>query len=325
MIIGLQRSGLVSACESWQFWDRPSREFRHEGKFPTRIFQADEAGRSTDFARHIAEAGEPDLLWVEGRHYPLHLARLLDLCPRSFKILETQNWRPWSVEGIERYDFCIVDEESQARKVKKLFPNVRCGVWDKLIDYESSYYPIQCEKDFDLCYVAELNRRKQPELLLQAAARLPERKLTCVFVGADRKGMQAKLERLAADLNVTAHFAGEVSREDVNAYINRSLIGVVCAKRDAVPRILLEYMAADVPVLANAELRAGTRYVGPRAGLIRSPEEFHLGIAEILDNYGSYSPRQHLLEHYSQDRVVAHLVKLLEQAGFSIESRRPAT
>ena len=115
------------------------------------------------------------------------------------------------------------------------------------------------------------------------------------------------------NFGINAHFTGEVSKEDVNRYVNQSRIGDMCSERDAVPRALLECMAAGVPVLVNADLRAGTRYVGPKAGLVRSPEEFHLGIAEMLDNIGRFSPREHLLEHFSRDKTVVKFVGLLEQ------------
>jgi hypothetical protein len=74
-------------------------------------------------------------------------------------------------------------------------------------------------------------------------------------------------------------------------------------------------MAADVPVLVNSELLAGTRYVGPRAGIVRKPEEFAAGIAELLDSLGTYAPRAHLLEHYSLEGVIARFVSILRGAA----------
>ena len=107
----------------------------------------------------------------------------------------------------------------------------------------------------------------------------------------------------------------------MNRYVNQSRIGVMCARRDAAPRVVLEYMAADVPVLVNSELMAGTRYVGRSAGLVRSPEEFHLGIAEILDDYESFSPRAHLLAHYNRDKVAARFLSILDEAGCDVTKR----
>jgi glycosyltransferase involved in cell wall biosynthesis len=174
------------------------------------------------------------------------------------------------------------------------------------------------EKIYDVCYVAYLRERKNHELLFRAMAKLKERRLSCVCVGDDRKGNRLELENLAKELNLDVQFTGEVSKAEVNRYINQSKIGVMCATLDAAPRAILEYMAADVPVLVNAELWAGSRYVGPGAGLVKSPEEFHLGLAELLDNYQNYSPRAFLLKHYSFETVLGKFTDILQEAGLKL-------
>lgn len=215
---------------------------------------------------------------------------------------------------LARYDLCLVDEEWEVEEVQRVCPAVQCAIWDKLIDYERTHYPLPVEKIYDICYVAYLRERKNHELLFRALAKLPERQLTAVCVGDDRKGNRAELENLARELNLAVHFTGEVTKEEVNRYINQSRVGVMCATLDAAPRAILEYMAADVPVLVNAELWAGSRYVGPAAGLVKSPEEFHLGLAELLDYRKQYSPRAHLLEHYSAEPVLKKFIAILRPA-----------
>ena len=275
-------------------------------------------GNSDGLARDILDRGPPDIVWVSGHHAPPNMAQVFDLCRSSLKIVYSKNWTPWEVEQLERYDLCLVDEERQIGRVRQAAPNVPAAVWDKLIDYEGAHYPIECEKTYDLCYVAYLRPRKEHELLFEAMAKLKDRQLTCVCVGGDREGRMAQLERLAADLGCSVEFTGNVSAETVNTLMNRSRIGVMCAERDSAPRVILEYMAANVPVLVTSKLLAGTRYVGPQAGLVRAPEEFHLGIAKILDNRDSYTPRAFFLEHYSRDKVVAKFLAILEEAGFSL-------
>ena len=110
------------------------------------------------------------------------------------------------------------------------------------------------------------------------------------------------------------HFAGQVAKEEVNRYVNRSRIGVICSEEDAVPRALLEYMAADVLVLVNTNLLAGTRYVGPKAGLVRAPEDFHLGLLELIETAGRYRPREHFLQRFSYDTAAERFMISLEKA-----------
>jgi glycosyltransferase involved in cell wall biosynthesis len=116
---------------------------------------------------------------------------------------------------------------------------------------------------------------------------------------------------MAKECGVEAVFTGHVSQQRVNDFINESRLGVICDKYDAVPRAMLEYMAADVPVLVNAEMQAGIRYVAPKAGLVLSPAQFHEGIIEILDHLHRFHPREHLIENFSRRQVVDRLWGIL--------------
>jgi len=318
IILGLKEYNLVTECEEWKFWDGMFQEISVPGQLSVKLFPCNENFSSDELAQHIHAIGQPDILWVEGPDYPPYIQQIFELCPDSFKLVYSKDWRPWKIEKLDQYDLCLVDEDWEVEKVKRLYPAVHCAVWDKLIDYETVHYPIPCEKIYDICYVAYLRGRKNHKLLLRAMARLKDRQLSCVCVGDDRKGNRAELEKLAADLNLSVHFTGEVPKEEVNRYVNQSKIGVMCAKLDAAPRTILEYMAADVPVLVNSELLAGARYVTPGTGLIRSPEDFHLGMAELLDTYQNYSPRACYLQHFSFEKVMAKFIGILEQAGCKI-------
>jgi glycosyltransferase involved in cell wall biosynthesis len=199
---------------------------------------------------------------------------------------------------------------------------VRTEVWDKLIDYENMHVPLGISKKYDICNVAYLRSRKRHDVLVRAMARLADRDLSCVVVGNDPKQYRGKanafpeeLRDLARRLDVRVDFVGEVTKDRVNEYVNQSRIGVICSRKDAAPRAMLEYMAADVPVLVASDLYAGTRYVGPSAGIVRPIEEFHTGIVELLENLDRYAPRAHLLEHYSSASAGDKMVGILERAG----------
>jgi glycosyltransferase involved in cell wall biosynthesis len=315
IIWGIQEKGLFESFEEWKFWGGSPLCLNGDDRFPVRFFPCEAELTSNYMEEYIQANGQPDILWVEGPDYPPYIAQLFDLCPGSFKIVYSKDWRPHKIARLDRYDLCLVDEEWEAKKIKQYYPEVECGIWDKLIDYEHTHYPLETEKIYDICYIGYLRKRKNQKLLIRAMAKLQDRHLRAVCIGNDRKGYQAELEQLAADLGVTVHFAGEVPKEEVNRIVNQSKIGVLCAKQDAVPRAILEYMAADVPVLVNAELFAGARYVGPQAGLVKSPADFHLGIAEMLDNLSSFSPRAYFLEHYSKTKTLAKFIDIWQRAG----------
>jgi glycosyltransferase involved in cell wall biosynthesis len=317
MIAALQQAGIVSQSETWRLWRRPSRAFGRPGGRTWRVFQLEDDGTSPDLAAHVRANGQPDVIWMEGRSLQPELAHVYDLCPRSFKVIYPQDWRPWRAEGLDRYDLCLLDDEPQAARMRRHHPDLRCDVWDKFIDSERGHHPLGCEKEYDLCYVSFPSVRKNHDLLFRAMAKLAARDLSCVCVGGRRGDNSEALRELAERLGVRVDFTGEASKAEVNAYVNKSRIGVIASKRDSAPRAMLEYMAAGVPVLVNAELRAGLRYVGPKAGLVCPPAEFARGIAEMLDNLSSYTPRAHFLEHYSRERVVAKFAGILQRAGLS--------
>jgi len=316
IIRGLQEKGIVTRSEEWKFWSGAFKEIAMPGQFSVKLFPCNGGLTSEQLAPYLASNGQPDILWVEGTDYPPYIEQIFSLCPDSFKLVYAKNWRPWKIEKLERYDLCLVDEEWQMAEVNKFHPAVQCAVWDKLIDYENEHYPIPLEKIYDICYIAHLRKGKNHELLFQAIARLQDRCLKCVCVGDDRKGIRKPLEQFAAELNLDVHFTGEVSKAEVNRYVNQSKIGVMCAQFDAVPRAILEYMAANVPVLVNAELFAGKRYITPATGLVKPPDEFHLGLAELVEHYQNYSPRAYYLEHYSFEKVMEKFIGILKQAGF---------
>ena len=309
----LIRQGRLSDFVEWRFWGFPSLETIHHD-LPLQFFHTDDGEQSKELVRHIEDTGEPDIIWAEGLDFPPLLERIFELCPNSRKIIYSKYTDPCLIKNLETYDLCLIDEEWQADEIRRRFPRVRTGLWDKLIEYDTTFRPVPTDKKFDICYVARLHPRKNHWLLYDALSRIRDRNLTVVLVGSDQWDLQQYLEPLSRDAGVETEFTGELPANDVNLVINQSRLGVVCDQFDAVPRAMLEYMAADIPVLVNEEMRAGTRYVGIGAGLVRPPEGFHRGVTEILDRLDDYRPRDHLIEFYSREKVVEKFWAILGEA-----------
>lgn len=308
IILGLIKRKFVTECEEWRFWDGDFQEVWQDRQMPVKLFPCDDDYTLEVFKNYLSENGQPDIIWVEGTKFPKHIRRAFQLCPDSYKVVYSKDWRPWKVEGLGAYNLCLVDEDWEIQRVKACYPTVECLKWDKVVDYNNMHYPLKIEKKYDLCYIAHYRERKNHALLFRAMAKIKDRDLTSICIGGNRKGHREELEEMAKSFDLNVHFTDEVPHEIVNFYINQSRIGVMCSKYDAAPRAVLEYMAANVPVVVNAELLAGTRYIGPTAGVVKSPEEFHIGILEILDNYQNYSPRDHMIENYSVDKVVSRFI-----------------
>ncbi len=308
IILGLLKHKFFTECEEWRFWDGDFQEVWQDRQMPVKLFPCDEDFQLLALEKYLQKNGQPDIIWIEGTKFPEHIQRAFQLCPDSFKVIYSKDWRPWKVKGLGNYDLCLVDEDWEIQRVKDRYPTVQCLKWDKVVDYNNMHYPLKTEKKYDLCYIAHYRERKNHALLFRAMAKMNDRNLSCICIGGSRKGHRGELEEMAKSFDLNVHFTDEVPHEVINFYINQSRIGVMCSKYDAAPRAVLEYMAANVPVVVNAELLAGTRYVGPAAGVIKKPEEFHLGILDVLTNYQNYSPRDHLISNYSVEKVVKRFI-----------------
>jgi glycosyltransferase involved in cell wall biosynthesis len=303
IIMALEREGLATRCEEWRLDGPIGTDAGTHSGLPVRSVMP----------VHFSSVEEPQVIWIEGSDAPQDLQMLFDAFPNALRVVYSKDWKPHKIAALERYHLCLVDEEHQVEEMRRRHPNVPTAVWDKLIDYDQVHRPLNCQKTYDICYVAYLRRRKNHVQLLRAIATMG-RPMRLVFVGGDPDGRGDEIVRLAHDLRVDVDLVGEVSKRAVNEYINRSRIGVICAREDAAPRALLEYLGANVPALVNRELIAGARYVGKEAGLLWSLEDFAVGICRLLESVDTFSPRAHLLRHYSRELVVQKTWRLLEQA-----------
>ncbi|MEX0785044.1 MAG: class I SAM-dependent methyltransferase, partial [Dehalococcoidia bacterium] len=68
-------AGRFSAIEVWDFHDARAQARRPELPVPVRPFPCGADGRSPGLASYVAAQGQPDLLWVDGRHDEPHVAQ----------------------------------------------------------------------------------------------------------------------------------------------------------------------------------------------------------------------------------------------------------
>lgn len=308
----LLRRGLVSSFVEWRFWGLPTKQLHFHG-LPWLMFHSEGNEDVSSLERHVSRTGQPNVIWAEGIHFPEMLRRVFAACPDSLKLVYPKYCEPWMIEGLSEYDACLVDEDWQIEEMRRRCPETRCFLWDKLVDYDDQFYPLNVAKRYDVCYVARLHPRKNHEALFSALGKLRARRLSVVLIGTNENDCQKYLEPMAAEVGVEATFTGHVPPAEVNRLINESRIGVICDRYDAVPRAMLEYMAADVPVLVNAEMLAGIRYVAPKAGLLIAPSRLDDGVREMLDRLDSFRPREHLLEHYSKDKVTDRFWSIVQE------------
>jgi len=68
---------------------------------------------------------------------------------------------------------------------------------------------------------------------------------------------------------------------------------------DASPRVLVEGMCHNLPVLINSKLVGGWKYVTPKSGEVFNDEtDFEEKVDKIMNNYDQYEPRKEYMEKY---------------------------
>lgn len=157
---------------------------------------------------------------------------------------------------------------------------VHCGVDPKL------YEDVEKSKENKFLFVGRLAAVKGLPVLLEALVDLPNAELTVVGDGPDRDALQAK----ARDLGVTqrVEFLGYKSQTEVADYLKTHSVFVLPSFAEGVPVVLMEAMAAGLPVVT-------TKIAGV-------PELVEDGVSGRLVSPGDVSALSDALNELSQNK-----------------------
>ena len=115
------------------------------------------------------------------------------------------------------------------------------------------------ERDLVL-WVAMIQPSKRPELLLEIAARLPQRRF--VMIGGPRPGTEAFYERIRAQA-ATLHnveFKGFLPLAQVEPWFDRARVFVNTSLYEGMPNTFLQAWARGVPTVATVDVGAASAY-----------------------------------------------------------------
>ncbi len=187
------------------------------------------------------------------------LASALSGIPYSFTLhgpdifYAPEHWRLDAKIARARFVACI---SHFARAQAMLFSDQ--SDWDKLKIIHCGVEPARYDTDGPrdgnhLLFVGRLAAVKGVPVLVQALARarqsLPDLRLTLVGDGPDRAALMAEVEAL--DLGDAVDFAGYRSQSEVAALLAYSDCLVLPSFAEGVPVVLMEAMAARLPVIAT--------------------------------------------------------------------------
>lgn len=192
-----------------------------------------------------------------------------------------------------------------------------------------------CSGDRVLLCVARLEPVKEHTLLLHAFKTVSSKvdNLTLLLVGTGR--LEGRLRTLAANLGISAkvRFAGQVSPVAPVLFLAEAF--VLCSSREGLPIVVLEAMAAELPMVLTAVGGIPEMIEHEKTGLL-VPSQNEQALADALERLFMMSPsdrralatagRRHVEERFCVEHMVAATQDLFERvlAAESPEQLSPA-
>ena len=193
----------------------------------------------------------------------------------------------------------LVDDIRHQEIIQRYHPGVYVGEFLKTAYPETFRTLPGTKKDFDLCMIGTMgDYRKNLQPLAGIADHLSE----CTFVLCGNISPQTAQTLGGKEGQVV--MAGYLTHEELNVIINRSKLALIPSNEsDASPRIILEYMAAGLPILANEKMCGGKKYILEGAGELAPIETFTQRIPKMLSNLNQYNANHVFTENFAPEKM----------------------
>jgi glycosyltransferase involved in cell wall biosynthesis len=190
------------------------------------------------------------------------------------------------------------------------------------------------EPEILAAYVGRLVPIKRVDLILRAVAEARRQESPIRLVVAGDGECRPELERLAGELGLadSVEFLGYVS--DANTVVAAADVAILASDNEGTPVALIEAAAAGRPAVATA-VGGVPEVVVPGAGIL-VPRGNYAALADGLNRLARDRPlrermgaraREHVLRHFSIDRLLVDIERLYEEllAHSRSESRQTAS
>ena len=167
--------------------------------------------------------------------------------------------------------------------------------------------------------VAEFSDYKDYPTYIRAAALLLKKRQDVVFVAVGGGKNLEACRQMAASAGVAIRFLGE--RKDVEALVSATHIGVLCTYTEGISNSVMEYMAAENPVVVTDG--GGSREIvidGENGFLISRSNaealaakiEFLLNDPDLASRMGK-AGKDRLQRHFSLDQLAANTMRMYQE------------
>jgi glycosyltransferase involved in cell wall biosynthesis len=232
-----------------------------------------------------------------------HLARLL--CRAEIAVSE-------SVQRV------LVDDLRLPRRRLRVIPNC-CDVMDIAKRAEEAKSNRQNSNPLRILMVSRFDRPKDHLTLLQAVQRLKSKSHSVELILAGDGRLRNEQEALTLRLGISDSVSFLGTRTDVAELMGTSDVLVLATFSEGLPIVLLEGMAAGIPVVATDIPPCREALHGGRCGVLvppRDPEALASAIENLLQDRQQrdkliQAARQHVSEHYDIHLMVERYVRLL--------------
>lgn len=211
---------------------------------------------------------KPDVIFARGGFQ--EYLPVCDKFPDAYKIYYGAGIRYKPQEG--KWDLVLVDSLAQQQQVpgSKLFVKPAA---------DNIFRPVDTNIKYDVCFMANAPQAhlKRHKLAFESLAGTG---ISILHLGL----VDGRLRKWAKNTNVT--FGGWHRRPLLPEFISQCRIGLVCCTDyDSCPRVLPEYLACGLPVVATSNMHFWhDKYITKDTGLLCEDDQIRQSIEQLLSN-----------------------------------------
>lgn len=169
---------------------------------------------------------------------------------------------------------------------------------------------------FVVSTIAEMNHNKRHQLLLAAAQQLQDShpQLRWLFIGSGP--LEAPLREYVHNRHLPVSFAGQVSRQQLRELLALTDLGILVSQREGLPRSLMEFSAAGIPIAGTTTRGIVDEVLDGRAlAAAATPAAIAEVVARLADKPQlaaelAEKQQQHAAKHYTLDVIIPQYLKL---------------
>lgn len=251
----------------------------------------------------IKDAVTPDLIFARGgfkEYIPI-----MEKYPNALKIYYGAGYRydPLLVPDNTNYDIVLVDTEGQLQTVGsrgRLLIKPAC---------DTIFQPYPIKKEYDIVFIANAAQKKIKGMgwFYNWLANKPYRVLQIGNVDDD-------IGKLAASKRLNITFTDWIPRRDIPKWACRALLGICCSTNyESCPRVIPEYLAMNLPIVALDSIRISSVYINEYTGFQVGMGEFSNAIERVLRDPSVFRPYWYYHKHLSLDIASTHLAGVISE------------